>query len=232
MHNIALHIKMQDWLYILLVGVLFGMSLGALGYSLLGYTLLDGALFGILLGFTITLFSLIFITTLNKNILPKIREVFWLPMAIFFSFASGFLGTYLGTFCADFLALEEIAAFETSRFEIASAIGLLTYIVGALLYRFVKMRNEKELIDHEYVKSRLGSLERQLNPHFLFNALNSIAEAISKREVSNAAIISSAKNSAPKLPRYVPKKPEAKEKNIANGSQKNSRTFGKIFLFI
>ncbi|MDD5203400.1 MAG: histidine kinase [Sulfurimonas sp.] len=178
MHNIALHIKMQDWLYILLVGVLFGMSLGALGYSLLGYSLLDGAFFGLLLGFCITLLSLVFITYMNKNILPKVREFFWLPLAIFFSFASGFLGTYLGSLGAEFFALEMIAAFETSRFEIASAIGLLTYIVGALLYRFVKMRNEKELIDHEYVKSRLGSLERQLNPHFLFNALNSIAELI------------------------------------------------------
>jgi len=48
----------------------------------------------------------------------------------------------------------------------------------ALLYRFVKMRNEKEEVDHYYVQSRLRSLETQLNPHFLFNALNSIAELI------------------------------------------------------
>lgn len=42
----------------------------------------------------------------------------------------------------------------------------------------MKIRNEKELIDHDYVQSRLRSLETQLNPHFLFNALNSIAELI------------------------------------------------------
>jgi LytS/YehU family sensor histidine kinase len=40
------------------------------------------------------------------------------------------------------------------------------------------MRNEKEEVDHHYVQSRLRSLETQLNPHFLFNALNSIAELI------------------------------------------------------
>ena len=63
-------------------------------------------------------------------------------------------------------------------FAISVAVGILTYIVGALLYRFVKMRNHKELVDNEYIQSRLRSLETQLNPHFLFNALNSIAELI------------------------------------------------------
>jgi LytS/YehU family sensor histidine kinase len=33
-------------------------------------------------------------------------------------------------------------------------------------------------VDSDYVQSRLKSLERQLNPHFLFNALNSIAELV------------------------------------------------------
>jgi two-component system, LytTR family, sensor kinase len=40
------------------------------------------------------------------------------------------------------------------------------------------MRNAKEVVDQHYVQSRLRSLETQLNPHFLFNALNSIAELI------------------------------------------------------
>ena len=70
------------------------------------------------------------------------------------------------------------SSFSYTWVQIAVAIGFLTYIVGALLYRFVKMRNEKEEVDHHYVQSRLRSLETQLNPHFLFNALNSIAELI------------------------------------------------------
>lgn len=178
MYNIALHIKTKDWLYILLIGIVFGMLLSALGYGLFQFSLVDGAIFGIILGFTITLFSLIFISNMNKKILPSIKEIYWLPLSILFSFLSGFLGTYVGVFLAQKINIELIPAFESELVFISVAIGVLTYIVGALLYRFVKMRNQKDVIDNEYLQSRLRSLETQLNPHFLFNALNSIAELI------------------------------------------------------
>jgi two-component system LytT family sensor kinase len=178
MYNIALHIKSRDWLYILLIGILFGMFLSALGYILLEHSWIDGALFGVLLGFNITLFSLAFISYMNKNVLPKINEKYWLLLAIIFSFLSGFLGTHVGMFFAKLLEIERLPAFENELGVISVIIGVLTYIVGALLYRFVKMRNQKDYIDNEYIQSRLRSLETQLNPHFLFNALNSIAELI------------------------------------------------------
>jgi LytS/YehU family sensor histidine kinase len=103
---------------------------------------------------------------------------------------SGVLGTFVGTFFAGLLHLKLIPAFENQTVIIALFIGVLTYIVGALLYRFVKMRNQKDAIDHEYVQSRLRSLETQLNPHFLFNALNSIAELIHHdKEKAETAIL-------------------------------------------
>jgi len=178
MYNIALHIKSKDWLYILLIGIFFGMFLSALGYMLLAYPWIDGAFFGVLLGFSISLFSLAFISYINKNILPKLGEIYWLPLSILFSFLSGFLGTLVGASLARLFGLKLIPAFENQIGVVAFLIGVLTYIVGALLYRFVKMRNQKDVIDHAYVQSRLRSLETQLNPHFLFNALNSIAELI------------------------------------------------------
>ena len=178
MYNIELRIKAVDWLYILLIGIVFAMLLSSLGYVLLGLKWTQGAYFGAMLGFSITFFSLVFITYMNQVILPKIAKIFWLPLAIFFSFLSGFLGTLLSTVAAELLHVDLIALFHTHSMQIAVSVGVLTYIVGALLYRFVKMRNEKEAVDHHYVQSRLRSLETQLNPHFLFNALNSIAELI------------------------------------------------------
>jgi len=178
MYNIELRIKLLDWLYILLIGVIFATLLSSLGYRLLNMSWIQGSIFGAILGFAITLFSLIFITFMNQTILPKISKILWLPLAVFFSFLSGFLGTVLATAIANVLAIELIELFKTQRMQVASAVGFLTYVVGALLYRFVKMRNEKEVVDHDYVQSRLRSLETQLNPHFLFNALNSIAELI------------------------------------------------------
>lgn len=178
MHNIALHIKSRDWIYILIIGVFFGMFMSSLGYILLEFPWLDGAIFGVILGFSITLFSLVFVSYMNKNILPKLREIYWLPLSVLFSFLSGFLGTLVGVYLARIFKVELIDAFDDKIFIISVLIGILTYIVGALLYRFVKMRNQKDVIDNEYVQSRLRSLETQLNPHFLFNALNSIAELI------------------------------------------------------
>ena len=178
MYNIALHIKSRDWIYILIIGIFFGMFMSSLGYILLEYPLLEGAIFGIIIGFSITLFSLLFISYMNKNILPKLKEIYWLPLSILFSFLSGFLGTLIGVYLAEFLKVELISAFYEKIVIISVLIGVLTYIVGALLYRFVKMRNQKDFIDNEYIQSRLRSLETQLNPHFLFNALNSIAELI------------------------------------------------------
>lgn len=190
MYNIALRIKTFDWLYILLIGVVFAMLLSSLGYVLLERDWYQGAMFGALLGFSITLFSLLFITYMNHSILPKISEIFWLPLAIFFSFISGFLGTLFSTTAAELFDIDLIPLFHTHPVQIAGAIGFLTYIVGALLYRFVKMRNEKEVVDHHYVQSRLRSLETQLNPHFLFNALNSIAELIHQdQNKAEAAIL-------------------------------------------
>ena len=178
MYNIELRIKTLDWLYILLIGIVFATLLSSLGYRLLEMSWVHGAFFGAILGFSITLFSLVFITFMNQTILPKIAKIFWLPLAIFFSFLSGFLGTLFSTYLANVFNIQLIELFHTQVLEIAVAIGFLTYIVGALLYRFVKMRNAKEVVDHDYVQSRLRSLETQLNPHFLFNALNSIAELI------------------------------------------------------
>ena len=178
MYNIALRIKPQDWLYILGIGIVFAMLLSSLVYTLLERSWLQGTVFGLLLGFAITLFSLAFITLMNQFILPRVRQSYWLPMAVGFSFLSGFLGTVVSTFVARTGRIDLIPMLEAELLKIAVAIGVLTYIVGALLYRFVKMRNEKEVVDHHYVQSRLTSLETQLNPHFLFNALNSIAELI------------------------------------------------------
>lgn len=178
MYNIALHVKWRDWFYILIIGVFFGMFLSALGYILLQKSWLDGAFFGIILGFTITLLSLTFISFINKKILPRLHKNYWLPFSIVFSFLAGFLGTLLSVIFSHLLHVRLIPAFDYDLLEIASIIGVLTYIVGALLYQFVKIRNEKEFVDHQYTQSRLRSLEMQLNPHFLFNALNSIAELI------------------------------------------------------
>ena len=178
MYDIELRIKLQDWIYILMIGIILGMLLSSFGYTLLEASWVQGLLYGLLLGFLITLFSLTFITFMNHSVLPYLPKKNWLPLAMVFSWFSGFSGTYLSIYLTSFLGIDLLPIFTSHPLYISISIGLLTYIVGALLYRFVKMRNEKEEVDHHYVQSRLSSLETQLNPHFMFNALNSIAELV------------------------------------------------------
>ncbi|MEJ2469426.1 MAG: sensor histidine kinase [Campylobacterales bacterium] len=159
MYDIELHIKAKDWLYVLLIGILFGSILAAMGYWLSGAAWMQGALFGTITGFTITLFSLVFVTFMNQRILPNVDRRYWLPLAVFFSFLSGFLGALISIETAWRYGIQMLTLFHRHEVEIATGIGVLTYIVGTLLYRFVRMRNEKEEVNRHYTESRLRSLE-------------------------------------------------------------------------
>ncbi|MGZ8548811.1 MAG: sensor histidine kinase [Sulfuricurvum sp.] len=183
MGNIELQITKYDWLSVFIIGLAFSTLLSIFGYYLLGLSAIDGALFGLVLGFYITVLSLGFITFMNRYFLPNIRKKWWNTVAATFSFLSGFLGT-LGTYSTlQYSNITTIELFAIHPFQSASIIGLLTYLMGALIYRFVKTRNEKEHIDTLFIQSRVSSLETQLNPHFLYNALNSLAELIHQDQV-------------------------------------------------
>lgn len=178
MGNIELRITPRDWISVLLIGMLFSTLLSSFGYYLLGLKPIHGGLFGMALGFFITLFSLVFITLMNRYLLPKIEKKFWNTVAALFSFLSGFLGSLSTYYALEYSFVEIISLFATHPYQNGSIIGILTYLIGALMYRFVKTRNQKEHVDHLFIQSRVGSLETQLNPHFLYNALNSLAELI------------------------------------------------------
>jgi two-component system LytT family sensor kinase len=173
-----LKITWRDWLSVFFTGVLFSAFLSMLGYYLLSLEVLNGAVFGVLLGFFIALYSLIFVSGMNRYLLPRISKRYWNATAAIFSFASGFLGTFSTYFIITFFDIPTVELFHTHPFQSASIIGILTYLMGSLMYRFVKARNEKEENEYLFIQSRLRSLETQLNPHFLFNALNSLTELI------------------------------------------------------
>lgn len=178
MGHLELRITWRDWVSVLFIGTLFSTLLSYFGYYLLGLKPFYGGLFGMGLGFFITTFSLAFITFMNRYILPNIETKWWNSIAAFFSFLAGFLGTLITYYTLKSTSIETISLFAIHPYQSASMIGILTYLIGALMYRVVKTRNQKEHVDHLFVQSRVGSLETQLNPHFLYNALNSLAELI------------------------------------------------------
>ena len=178
MGEIELRITWFDWVNVFLIGLSFAVLLSTFGYYLLALPIMAGAIFGFVLGFFITAYSLIFITVMNRYLLPNVSKSWWNSIAACFSFLSGFAGTLSSYWVLQLYDVERIDLLMIHPFHSAMIIGVLTYLIGALIYRFVKARNEKEHLDTLFVQSRIASLETQLNPHFLFNALNSLAELI------------------------------------------------------
>ncbi len=59
---------------------------------------------------------------------------------------------------------------------------LLVGIVGYIFSQIIAAIQRRNQIEHELRKSQLAALQTQMNPHFIFNALNSIQEFILQNE--------------------------------------------------
>ncbi|MBE0495713.1 MAG: histidine kinase [Campylobacterales bacterium] len=169
---LELHIRFKDWLGVLGLGVFFSGLLTGFFYLLLELPFVHGLGFGTLLGGWIALGSWGLFSVANRFIMPKISPTWWVPLSAFIAFLAGFLGTLL----AVSFPLGLLLPAKLPHLETALILGVLTYLLGALLYHLVKLRNINAHLDTLLLQSRLKSLETQLNPHFLFNALNSLAE--------------------------------------------------------
>ncbi|MCB0479485.1 MAG: histidine kinase [Crocinitomicaceae bacterium] len=66
---------------------------------------------------------------------------------------------------------------------VGSAVILLIVIVWRDQLRRIRIKNEKE---KELIGSKLTALKLQMNPHFIFNALNSIQDLILKEDTENS----------------------------------------------
>jgi two-component system LytT family sensor kinase len=178
MQEIELEIDRKYWVAIVGVGVILGALLSVIIYLITGYSYEDGIEFGILLGASITSLAVVFTSVANRYILPHLPKVLWMPIAAGFSFIAGFGGTHVTTYIALHTGVVMIPSYLEHYYLISFFIGFITYIMGLLMWLFVKMNNLNNYNKELLMDSRLKSLERQLNPHFLFNALNSLAELI------------------------------------------------------
>lgn len=179
MNSLKLKISIKDWLYIILVAAFFGFLISLVFYFLNeDLKSINTIIFSICSAISVALFSFLLISFSNHFILPKVNEKFWYLISFGFSFLSGFFG-----FCFNFLL------FSTSSYEIVSLIanywihlgliiGLLTFLIGLLLHQFISMKYKNEYVNNEVLEAKIKALENELNPHFLFNALNSISELI------------------------------------------------------
>ena len=179
MDSVKLKISISDWIYITIVGTLFGFFISLFFYFLNDiFHTASTILFGVSSAFLITLFSSVFISISNNHILPSLDKKFWYIVSFIFSFLSGALG-FLVSYSLFYIIETKITnIIEPYSLYLTFTVGALTFLIGLILHQFISMKYKNESISSEIQNSKLKALENELNPHFLFNALNSISELI------------------------------------------------------
>ncbi|MCG3672945.1 sensor histidine kinase [Aliarcobacter butzleri] len=191
MLNNELKISLKDWINILVIGILFGFFQSLIFYFLnQNLQTFSTIIFSISTAFFITIFAIVLITLSNSFILPKIKKSFWTILSFFFSFLSGFLGFVLTYFIFSKFDVEVIIFISGFWLNISIVVGFLTLLIALILHQFVFLKNKNNQIQKEILESKLKSLENELNPHFLFNALNSVSQLIyiDKKKAEDAVL--------------------------------------------
>lgn len=177
--NENLIIKREDWILIFLVGIFFGLSISLLFYSIVPiFKTIWTPIFSIIISISTVFISFILITISNLYILPKIKEKFWTMTSFFFAFSAGFLGFFFSFYISLFLNLPFIEALKNFSLLLSFIFGSLTFLIGFILHILVTTKYKNETIKRQHSEQRLKTLEGELNPHFLFNALNSMSELV------------------------------------------------------
>lgn len=175
----ALKIHRNDWMYITIVGILFGFFISLVFYFLIpGLRVFSTILFSIFTAVMIALFSSLFISISNNHILPQVNERFWYIVSFLFSFASGALGFSLSFMVGYVMQLPIALLLAPWWLGLSITLGFLTFLIGLILHQFIAMKYRHEHIKTQMSQTRLKALENELNPHFLFNALNSMSELV------------------------------------------------------
>ncbi|RZV12769.1 histidine kinase [Aliarcobacter butzleri] len=191
MLNNELKISLKDWTNILIIGILFGFFQSLIFYFLnQNLQTFSTIIFSISTAFFITIFAIVLITLSNSFILPKIKKSFWTILSFFFSFLSGFLGFILTYYIFSKFDIEVIIFISDFWLNISIVVGFLTLLIALILHQFVFLKNKNNQIQKEILESKLKSLENELNPHFLFNALNSVSQLIyiDKKKAEDAVL--------------------------------------------
>ena len=179
MQSVELKITLKDWIYITIIGAFFGFFI-SLCFYFLSYDLqnISTIIFSTSSAIFISLFSFFLITISNKFILPKVKQKFWYLISFIFSFLSGFLGFSFSFLLFSFGDFKIIYILSSFWIYISITIGFLTFLVGLILHQSISMKYKNESIKSQMLETKLKALENELNPHFLFNALNSVSELV------------------------------------------------------
>lgn len=179
MSSFELKISPTDWLYIIITGALFGTFVSSLVYFLQPELKhISTIFFGGVTAINISIVSVAFISISNAYILPKLPIKFWTPISSLLSFLAGALGFLFNYFIFIDSGAPIISLLKEYLVYISTLSGFMTFLIGYILHLFVSMKYRHEAAEKDILETKIKALEGELNPHFLFNALNSVSELV------------------------------------------------------
>ena len=180
MINVELKISYKDWIYITVIGASFGFLISLFFYFLsTELKQLQTIYFSVFTAVSISLFAFFLINLSNNYILPHVDKKFWYIISFIFSFCSGSFGfSFSFLMFSLFDGINVIELINPYWEYLSITIGFLTFLIGLILHQFISMKYRNESIKSDVLESKIKALENELNPHFLFNALNSVSELI------------------------------------------------------
>ncbi|MCR9181689.1 MAG: histidine kinase [Flavobacteriaceae bacterium] len=138
-------------------------------------------LFGFIIVSTLTVFSTSFDLHLKiMNIHRLVMSIFAIAAFIYlFLYAKNTLAYFIIFGSLAFLAGSLIMLFTLDKnyMIIGAAIEVLLFGLG-LNYKLKMANQEKILLEHTAYENKISALRAQMNPHFIFNSLNSIQHLI------------------------------------------------------
>jgi two-component system LytT family sensor kinase len=173
-----IEINRKDWTIVFVFGLVFGSILGGFISLILNIPVIKGMISGAIFGFFIFVFSFTLINLSNKKILPLLSDKYWTFVSLLMAFLAGFLGSLTAFEFIKMLKLIELEFSILFLLYLSVMVGLLTMLIGSLLYMIVNSKKIEEELNRLNIELRLKALEYQINPHFLFNALNTLSELI------------------------------------------------------
>jgi sensor histidine kinase YesM len=130
-----------------------------------------------------------FVAILLRNRFPDDRDVFkrlTICLSIFFLMSAVYISLLLLAYDAfHFYGYEYNEKDFTSGYIVLIVVNIFLTFLNEGISRFEKFRTtitETEQLKKEYMHSQLLGLKSQMNPHFLFNSLNSLSSLIHENE--------------------------------------------------
>ena len=153
-----IEINRKDWTIVFVFGLVFGPILGGFISLILNIPVIKGMISGAIFGFFIFVFSFTLINLSNKKVLPLLSDKYWTFVSLLMAFFAGFLGSLTAFEFIKMLKLIELEFSVLYLLYLSVMVGLLTMLIGNLLYMIVNSKKIEEELNRLNIELKLKEI--------------------------------------------------------------------------